>query len=297
MTSKHGSLPALAAAATGLFVGAAMVATRSIALQIGPGSLALLRYTIGCLCLIPIFLVSRRTRVRGADAARIGLLGVLQFAVVVGLLNVALQRIPSARAALLFSLCPVLTLALEAALLHRRPAVARVAGVVLALGGVAAAFGWEALAAHGALSWTGEGAALLSALVAAVCTILYRPYLERYGALAVGVYALPAAVVVLCVVAAFEDFFTTSPRLAMSGWIAVLFIGISSGVGYLLWLWALKHASPTRVTIFLTLNPIAAAALGALFLGEHVSSTFGMGLTCVVVGVWMAYRLPRTAPA
>lgn len=270
-----------------------MVATRSIAEEVPPGSLALLRYAIGCLCLLPAFLIRRRVSVSPLDALKIGGLGVLQFAAVVGLLNLALQRIPSARAALLFSLCPVLTLVLESCLRRRRPFVVSAIGVALALGGVAFAFGWDALATREAISWAGEGAAGFSALMAAICSVSYRPLLERYGPLTIGVYALPAAVVVLVVVAGFEGLFAAPLRLSPVDWAAVAFIGVSSGVGYYLWLWALKRASPTRITVFLTLNPIAAAAFGALFLDEGVGAPFAVGLVCVVTGVWLAYRSPR----
>ena len=74
-----------------------------------------------------------------------------------------------------------------------------------------------------------------------------------------------------------------------SGWPAVLFIGGSSAIGYYLWLWALGHSSPTRVTIFLSLGPITSAALGALLLGEPISMLFVIGLICVILGLWLAY--------
>ena len=46
--------PAVASAAAGILVGAAMVATRFVVAQTGPASLALLRYTIGFCCLLPV---------------------------------------------------------------------------------------------------------------------------------------------------------------------------------------------------------------------------------------------------
>jgi drug/metabolite transporter (DMT)-like permease len=55
------------------------------------------------------------------------------------------------------------------------------------------------------------------------------------------------------------------------GWLAVAFIGLSSGIGYWLWLWALTNATPTRVMVFLSLRPITAALLGLLLLGEMLS--------------------------
>lgn len=49
-------LPVAAAAATGIQVGSAMVATRFVVDQTGPASLALLRYLIGFCCLLPLVL-------------------------------------------------------------------------------------------------------------------------------------------------------------------------------------------------------------------------------------------------
>ena len=47
------ALAIAAAAATGVQVGAAMVATRYVVGQTDPASLAMLRYIIGFLCLLP----------------------------------------------------------------------------------------------------------------------------------------------------------------------------------------------------------------------------------------------------
>ncbi|MFC2094847.1 DMT family transporter [Candidatus Bipolaricaulota bacterium] len=290
MTSSRSLLPGLAAALTGLLVGVALVATRSVAADIPPGLLALLRYSIGGLCLLPLVFVRRRVHVPWRDLLRIGLLGVLQFAVVVGLLNISLKWIPASRAALLFSLCPVLTLMLDSVLKRRRPPTLGGLGVVIALGGVVFVFGWQSIAGTASWSWIGDGAAVLSALSAAVCSVSYRPYLRRYGSITVALYAMPAAVFFLCLIAMLEGVLVTPLQLDLDAWMAIVFIGLSSGIGYLLWLWALKHASPTRITVFLTLNPVSAAGFGALFLGERVGVPYGIGLICVILGVWMAYR-------
>jgi drug/metabolite transporter (DMT)-like permease len=98
--------------------------------------------------------------------------------------------------------------------------------------------------------------------------------------------------VALALPAALDDLVVSIGRLTPSGWAAVVFIGLSSGGGYVLWLWALANTSATRVTVFLSLSPITAAALGALLLGEPVSSTMLAGCGCVAVGLWLANREP-----
>lgn len=74
----------------------------------------------------------------------------------------------------------------------------------------------------------------------------------------------------------------------LAGWLAVLFIGVSSGIGYCLWLWALGHAAPTRVAVFLSLSPVTAILFGAAILGEGVSAPSIAGLVCVITGLWSA---------
>lgn len=99
-----------------------------------------------------------------------------------------------------------------------------------------------------------------------------------------------ASVAFLALLAAGEGFFGALPRFTPAGWLAVLFIGVNSGVGYFLWLWALNHAPATQVTVFLSLSPVTAAVLGALLLAEPVSTRALLALACVVLGLWLAHR-------
>lgn len=284
-------LPAAAAAATGTLVGATIVATRFVIDQTSPASLALMRYAIGCCCLLPPVLLSARVRFEWRDLLPIGLLGIVQFGVVVALLNYALQFIPSARTALIFATSPLLTFMLATALGYERMTPAKALGVVLTIVGVGLALGEKAVQpGNPATGGIGELAVLASALSSAICSVLYRPYLQKYPTLPVSAFAMFASVMFLAVFAAGEGFFRAVPRFTASGWLAVGFIGISSGIGYYLWLWALKHTTPTKVTVFLGLSPVTATVLGTLLLAEGISTTALPGLAGVVLGLWLAHR-------
>lgn len=284
-------LPTAAAATTGILVGAAIVASRFALDQTGPATLALLRYAVGCCCLWPLAAAGLRLRFERRDLPAVCLLGVLQFAVVVGLLNVALQTVPSARAALIFSTSPLQTLIIAALVGHERLNATKTAGVVLTIVGVGLALGEEALRGGGpAVGWFGELLVLGSAFSNAVCSVLYRPYLRKYDPLPVGAVAMLASVVALLPLAWGEGFFAAPPGFNLEGWLAVLFIGVSSGIGYFLWLWALSRTAASNVAVFLALNPITATGLGALLLGERVSSAFLLGLIALTSGLWLALR-------
>ena len=288
--SSRAGLASAAAAVSGILVGSAIVAMRFVIAQTGPASLALLRYAIGFCCLLPAALLAGRVRFAARDLVPIALLGITQFGILIALLNFGLQFIPSGRAALIFATFPLLTMLLAAALGQERLTAAKSLGVLLTIAGVAFALGEKAMQWGAARAWLGELAVLASALAGAVCSVLYRPYLRRYPTLAVSAFAMLASVAFLAVLAAREGFFRGWPHFTTGGWLAVVFIGMNSGAGYYLWLWALGHTTPTRVTVFLALSPITAAGLGAWLLAEEVSALLLLGLACVVLGLWLAHR-------
>lgn len=287
-----------AAAAVGVQVGATIVATRVVVDQLGPATLAALRYAIGLASLLPfVWHAARReaaagatgaatSRIQASELPRIVLLGIGQFGLLIALLNFGLKSVPAAKGALLFASFPLLTLIVATLLGHERLGWRQSLGVGLTLAAVALALGPQAWQAHGSMA--GELAILASALCGAICSVLYRPVLRRHAALPVSAIAMAAAVVVLALCAPFEDAATRLPQIDARGWAAIVFIGTSSGIGYFLWLWALRHAPASRVTLFLSLSPLTAMALGALLLGEPLQMSLVLALGLVAAGLWVA---------
>ena len=285
------ALAVLAAAITGIQVGAAITATRYVAADISPAALAFLRYAIGVACLIPAVAMAQRIRFARADVLPIAALGIGQFGVLIALLNYGLQTVPAAQGALIFATFPLLTLVAAALLGHERVTTRKISGILATLLGVFLALSDKILngaSVHGWSELAGELAILASAATGAVCSVLYRPYLARYPTLPVSAFAMAAAAAALLVPAALGDLFVAPAQLSSHAWAAIVFIGLSSGGGYVLWLWALKNIAATRVTVFLALSPITAAALGVALLGEPVTVQSVAGVACVAAGLWVA---------
>ena len=275
-------------------VGAAIVASRFAVGEIPPFTLALLRYLVGPACLLP-FAVPAWRQWRSShpapprsDLGAMAVLGILQFGVLIALLNWGLQHIAAARAALLFSLFPLLTLLLASAIGHERITRPVLAGVLLSLAGVALALWPKLLAAQPATGWWGEAAVVGAAVLAAACSVLYRPYLRRYPTLPVSALAMLAAVAFLAVTAMVEGGPARLRTVSPTAWGAVGFIGVSSGAGYFAWLYALSRESATRVTVFQALGPVTAALLGWLLLGEPLGPTMAGALTLIALGLALA---------
>ncbi len=292
--------PLVAAAATGVQVGAAIVASRFAVAEVPPLTLAMLRYAVGFCCLAPFAwrtlsqpapaqAVPYVTGSRWGDLAAMAALGIGQFGVLIALLNFGLQHVGAAQAALIFSLFPLLTLLLAAALGREQLTWRLVAGVLLSILGVGLALAPK-LGAPQAEHWWGELAVVGAAATGALCSVLYRPYLRRYPTVPVSAFAMLASVVFLALAAAGEHWPQRLGAIGAPAWAAVLFIGVSSGVGYFWWLYALKHESPTRVTVFLALNPVTAALLGWALLGERLPPAAIGALALIATALWLATR-------
>jgi len=297
--------PLIAAAATGVQVGAAIVASRFAVAEVPPLTLAMLRYAVGFACLLP-FAWREAIRVvrtpalapvagsRPRDLLAMAALGIGQFAILIALLNFGLQYVGAAQAALIFSLFPLLTLLLSAALGQERITWRLLAGVLLSIAGVALALGPKLEIGAGS-HWWGELAVAAAALTGAVCSVLYRPFLRRYPTVPVSAFAMLASVAFLALLAGAEHWPQRLGAIGPAAWGAVVFIGVSSGVGYFWWLYALKHEPPTRVTVFLALNPVTAAFLGWALLGERLPLTALGALALIALALWLATRGPAAS--
>ncbi len=288
-----------AAAATGVQVGAATVVSRMAVGEVPPLTLAMLRYAIGVLVLLPLAArLARREplpRVPAPDLLAMAALGIGQFGVLIALLNYGLQRLPAAQVALIFSVFPLLTLCLAALLGRERMTAPLAAGVLLSIAGVACTL-WPKLQGWQAGGWWGEAAVIAAALTGATCSVLYRPYLRRYPVVPVSAFAMLASVVALALLALLEHWPARIGGFSGAAWAAIGFVGLSSGIGYIGWLYALKHESPTRVTVFLALNPVTAALLGWGLLGEAPQVATWIAMVLIAAGLWLATRAPDNPP-
>lgn len=292
MSGDRARAALVAAALTGIQAGAAMVATRVVVHDLGPASLAFARYGLALLCLLPFValrhVVAGPARWPARDLFGASLLGAVQFGVLIALLNLGLAHLHAGIAALLFSVFPVLTLVLAALFGHERWRWTVAGGMVLSLAGVAVALGVDFGARQPGRAWFGAACVLAAALAGASCSVGCRPLLARRPARDVAALAMIGALVVLAVPALVERLPQAIGRLDTRGLAIVAGIGLSSGIGYALWLWALANTSATRVSMFLALSPVTALALGALWLGEPWPWSAAVGLVLVVLGLWLS---------
>lgn len=290
MRGSGGPSAIVAAALTGVLVGAAMVSTRAVSADASPATLAFLRYLIGLCVLIGPAWLGTRVRFAWKDAAVLAGLGVFQFAVLIVLLNHALGVLPAATCALVFSTMPLFTMLLAVLSGQEAFSLPKLAGLACAVSGVAVLLHGTQPGSIGGANHIGAMAALIGAtVIGAVCSLLYRPLLQRYPALPTSVLAMCAAVVFLLALCAVTGQ-PLWPSLSLTQWGHVGFIGLSSGVGYFCWLWALTRLEASRVVGFQALGPVTAAVLELLVGRQWPSWSLLISMALVVSGLLMTQR-------
>jgi drug/metabolite transporter (DMT)-like permease len=278
-------LPVAASAAASLITGTALVATRYVVPHTDGLTVATLRYLIAAACLVPLVPVFFRFNIALRDLIPIAILGVLYFCIFPWCISAAMQYTTASGGAIILACTPAVTLLLANLQGSEAWSVRKGFGVTFAIvGAVVAIVG--AAAPLGLSTWRGDGLMVLATIVGAVYAVLSKPYLAKYPPLTVTAIAMGAGALALLATWMVEDVAAGAPRLDGPGWIAILYIGIAGGaLSFFLYAWALRRTAATVTMILLPLNPIAALAAGALWLGEPLNAWLFVGLALVVTGI------------
>jgi len=290
--ARSDRLAAIAAAAIGAQVGVQITITRSLAAEVPPATLGFLRYAIVLAIFVPLVIrYASHIRIRTSDLAVIGLLGMLNFGLMIGLQNYALHHLQSGRGSLIFSTLPFFTMLISAGCGFERLTSTKLIGVGFVTLGVGLVIGEKTFVEPSSPNGRhGEIVMLACAVIAAAVSVAYRPYVRTYSALPVSAWAVACALCPLAIVSVGEGALEKLGQFSPPVWSGIVALGVSSAFFYWLWLWALGQIAPSRVNVFQALGPVTAALTGAAFLDEPVSATFALGVIVTATGFVLAHR-------
>jgi drug/metabolite transporter (DMT)-like permease len=276
--------------------GTAAAVTRYLVGDADPLTLAILRWGIGFVCVLPIALALRVQWPKRGDWPAVAALGIGFFGLFFIFYNIALGYTTAARASLALSTLPLQTMLVGALLGVESLTVRKSAGVAVAVLGVFAALA-SGLSAAPDGAWRGELIMTAAVLCMAFYNVLSRPLMQRssaLGFLAVGM-GFGAAALVLAGIA--TDRLSVLSGFGAPQWIAGAYLGVGGGaLAFILWALALQRATPTRVANTMTVNPLAAALVATQLVDEPITLNLIVGLVAVFLGIWIATTERARAP-
>jgi drug/metabolite transporter (DMT)-like permease len=274
----------------------AAVATRYLIAAGDPITLAAIRFGGGVLCLLPLAFLLRVRWPQRADWPAVAGLGFMFYAVFFVFYNVALAYTTVARGTLALSTLPLMTMLVGALLGIEALSARKTVGVLLAMLGVTIAL---ALGPKGAPAGAWRGDLIMAA--ATLCMALYnvwsRPFIQRSSALGFLTAGMAVGGGALIVISGLSGGVRQIVQFGAGDRIAALYLAAGGGaLAFFLWVYALQHASPTRVANTMAVNPLVAALLAALLLGEPLTFNLAVGLAAVFAGIFIATTEGSTPP-
>jgi drug/metabolite transporter (DMT)-like permease len=268
--------------------GTAAAVTRYLVGDADPITLAVLRWGIGVLCVLPTALFLRVRWPACRDWPAVAALGLCFFGLFFVFYNIAVSFTTAARASLALSTLPLQTMLVGALLGVEALTIRKSAGVCIAVLGVIAALA-SGLSAAPPESWRGELIMTAAVLCMAFYNVWSRPFIQRSSALGFLTVSMGAGAAALILVGSLTGSVAVLSSFGVRQWIAGVYLGVGGGaLAFILWVLALERATPTRVANTMTVNPVAAGLLATQLVGEPITVNLIVGLVAVFAGIWIA---------
>jgi drug/metabolite transporter (DMT)-like permease len=268
--------------------GSAAAGTRYAIGSIDPLGIAMLRYTIGAVCLVPCALLAVRKPITLPETLATTGLGILFFALYPYLFALSLAHTTAARGALALSSMPLLTLGFAILLGREAFSWARLTGMLITVAALAYALSPE-LEGTASTEWKGDLIMVAAAVMQAIYNVLARPFIQRMGALPFTAFGMCIGATVLVAVSVMSGVFHALVSLERAVWAAIVYLGVFGGaLLWVLWSIGIRLARPSSVALTATLNALTASLSGAYFLSEPVGHEFFAGLLGVLLGIAIA---------
>jgi drug/metabolite transporter (DMT)-like permease len=285
MSETVGVLIAIVSSCLG---GSAAAVTRYLVGDADAVTLAVLRWAIGFLFVLPVALVLRVRWPPRSDWLGVASLGICYFGLFFVLYNVAISYTTAARASLALSTLPLQTM-IVGALLGIEPLSRRkILGVLMAMSGVFAALA-SGLSKAPVGAWRGELLMTAAVLCMAFYNVWSRSFMGRSSPLGYLTVGMGAGAAVLVLFGTLSGCLAVVSTFNTAEWIAGVYLGVAGGaLAFILWVLALARTTPTRVANAMTVNPIAASLVATQLVGEPITPNLIVGLVAVFAGIWIA---------
>ncbi len=253
-----------------------------------------IRFTVAVL-ILAIIAAARRMRVP-LDRSSVSVyltLGVLSFSFPYALVYWGEQYVASGLASLLFSIYPFVVAGLSHLMLpNERLNLPKVGGIILGFLGVLVIF-WSDIG-KGHSTTLGMIAILLSTVLQAAALVIVKKHGHHVDPVAMNLGGMAIGVVIMAVVAlATENL--ASVRLDSKGLGSILYLGSFGSVAtFVTYFWLLKRVEAVYLSLTSFITPVLAVILGAVLLGEALSSHAYGGATLVLAGI-LAANSPEVA--
>jgi len=245
------------------------------------------RSILAALLILPVYLFRPRMHLGRRDVVRLIGIGIFGVALNQLFFVIGISCTTVTHAALMLGLTPVLVLLIAGSLKMERITVSKVAGMAVAISGVAILQTTHT----GAPSAVGDSFIFLASLTFAVFTVMGKRSATTYDAITVNTFAYVGSAVALLPLTISQARTVPLAGISLTAWLCLLYMAaFASVLCYLIYYYAIRRMAPSRVSAFSYFQPLLASLMAVFWLGEQVSLSLVAGGAVIFTGVILVER-------
>jgi drug/metabolite transporter (DMT)-like permease len=279
---------------TALFWGGTFIAGRQVSQDLGPFTIAFLRFAMASVLLLSLTRVKegRLPPVRGWQIPLVLLLGMTGVFAYNTMFFKGLSLIEASRAALIVATCPAFIAVASALFLREKLASIQAIGIPLSMLGAAVVISkgdLRQIAAGG----VGPGElCILGCVLSWVAYSLIGKVVMRWLSPLVSVsYSSLAGAIALAVPALVEGLARTVSHASLLDWTSIAYLAVFGTVIGFVWFYeGVQLIGTIRAGLFINFVPISAVILAFLMLKEPITWSLAVGAILVLSGIYLTNR-------
>lgn len=286
-------LPYLALLIAHLIWGANFVVAKITLQEFPPMSLAFLRFAIASLFLAPFFLAeTKKVKIDKKDLPKLISIGILIITLNITLFFEGIKKTTVIDASILSLTVPLLSVLFGWLFLREKIFLINLFGVGLGLFGALIIIGLPELlsGSFSTQSTIGNVLIILASISWVLGSIVAKPLLGKYGSLIVTAVAFIVGTTTFLIPAAIEYINNPSwpSQITILGLLGLAYMALLSSISaYFLFEWGLLKTSVYKANLLHYIEPLIAAFLAVLVLGENISSAFLIGGALIALSAYL----------
>jgi drug/metabolite transporter (DMT)-like permease len=282
---------------TAIFWGGTFVAGRLVAQNIGPYSIAFLRFTIASALLLSLTwrIEGRLPRLKAPQIIPVILLGIAGIFIYNVMFFKGLKMIEAGRASLIIATCPIFITICSATFLKEKINPVKGLGIVLSVCGAIIVI------SKGNISRILEGGLGLGELYIFCCVLSWVAYsligkavMNNLSPLASVSYSAVVGAVALSIPALFEGLAQNIASQSAIDWLCISYLGVfGTVIGFVWYYQGVERIGPTKAGLFINFVPVSAILCAFVILREPITLSLAGGTVLVISGVYLTNRTDK----
>jgi drug/metabolite transporter (DMT)-like permease len=286
---------------TAIFWGGTFVAGRLVAQNVGPYSIAFLRFTIASILLLLLTwrIEGELPKLQKSQIIPVILLGIIGIFIYNVMFFKGLKIIEAGRASLIIATCPIFITICSAIFLKEKISTVRGLGIVISVCGAIIVI------SKGNLSRIFEGGLGLGELYIFCCVLSWVTYsligkavMKNLSPLASVSYSATVGAIALLVPAFFEGLAQNIASQSVIDWLCISYLGVfGTVIGFVWYYQGVERIGPTKAGLFINFVPISAILCAFFILREPITLSLMIGSVLVISGVYLTNRTAKVKAA